>query len=559
MNRLLNAISRFCIPTQFPIAFLMFFCAFMIWQAPAAEVAPPEWIDPDGLSGKLVIVGGGKIPRPAAEEFFRAVGEDGMVVVIAAASANPIESGRGAATWLIDEGVKNVVLPEIVTEPCSVNKSLQSEISKAKGVWICGGQQSRLANAYQGTDVEAALRKLLARGGVIGGTSAGAAIMTRVMIESGNHTPVIAKGIDLLPGAIVDQHFTQRQRIARLRRAVLDNDLCFGIGIDEGTAVIATGRTLKIVGKGAVTLVRANPLCRATSEQLLHAGDELDLTQLRRATLMHSFGLGPESGNFGVRRVVAGSLVIVGGGAISKSIADKFVELAGGESARLVVLPTAGSRKQAREAKVPTFLTTARVAEAKLLPHSRPEEIESEEFQQALKSATGIWFGGGRQWNFVDAYEGTSAIELFRDCLRRGGVIGGSSAGATIQGEYLVRGHPFGNSIMMAPGYERGFAFLPGTAIDQHFTQRSRQPDLLPVIRRYPDLLGIGIDEATALVVRGSSAEVIGEHAVHFLTAQQLNRRAHSPQMYKENAHESYLTVRAGNQIDLGTLKIEGR
>src|SRR5690606_23155268 len=136
------------------------------------------------------------------------------------------------------------------------------------------------------------------------------------------------------------------------------------------------------------------------------------------------------------------------------------------------------------------------VASVTLLPHSRTDEIADQAFETALREATGVWFGGGRQWNFVDAYENTRAIELFHAVLRRGGVIGGSSAGATIQGEYLVRGHPLGNTVMMAEGYERGFAFLPGVAIDQHFSQRQRQPDLLSVIQRHPRLLGIGIDEA---------------------------------------------------------------
>ena len=76
---------------------------------------------------------------------------------------------------------------------------------------------------------------------------------------------------------------------------------------------------------------------------------------------------------------------------------------------------------------------------------------------------------------------------------------------------------------MMAEGYEIGFAFLPGAAIDQHFTQRDRYPDLLPVIRRHPKLLGIGIDEGTAVVVQGSRAEIIGLHSAHFVSGRHLS------------------------------------
>jgi hypothetical protein len=103
----------------------------------------------------------------------------------------------------------------------------------------------------------------------------------------------------------------------------------------------------------------------------------------------------------------------------------------------------------------------------------------------SLKEARGVWFNGGRQWRFVDAYMGTQAEELFQGVLRRGGVIGGSSAGASIQSQYMPRGSPLGNEDMLADGYERGLGFLPGTAIDQHFTQRHGDICSCGVIRSF--------------------------------------------------------------------------
>jgi cyanophycinase len=145
--------------------------------------------------------------------------------------------------------------------------------------------------------------------------------------------------------------------------------------------------------------------------------------------------------------------------------------------------------------------------------------VESKEFLDALKEATGIWFGGGRQWRFVDAYEGTKALPLMFDVLRKGGVIGGSSAGATIQGEYLCRGGVFTNFDIAYEGYEHGLGFLPGVAIDQHFSQRKRHKDMTTLMKLYPQLLGIGIDESTAIVVRGQTADVVGRGKVHFYDA----------------------------------------
>ncbi|HUE74014.1 MAG TPA: Type 1 glutamine amidotransferase-like domain-containing protein, partial [Pirellulaceae bacterium] len=132
--------------------------------------------------------------------------------------------------------------------------------------------------------------------------------------------------------------------------------------------------------------------------------------------------------------------------------------------------------------------------------------------------------------------------------LARGGVIGGSSAGASIQAQYMVRGSPLGNEEMMAEGYERGLGFLPGAAVDQHFSQRKRFLDLTSVVRRHPALLGIGIDEATALVVRGQKGEVIGRGNVHFY-----DHRGGPP-----TEERDYQSVAAGGTYDLVERRVVG-
>ena len=122
-------------------------------------------------------------------------------------------------------------------------------------------------------------------------------------------------------------------------------------------------------------------------------------------------------------------------------------------------------------------------------------------------------FPGGRQWRLADAYLDTRVHRELQAVLDRGGVLGGSSAGATILGEYLVRGDTATNTIMMGD-HEEGFGFLRNTAIDQHVLRRNRQFDLIEIIRARPELLGIGIDENTAIVVQGDEFEVIGRSYV---------------------------------------------
>jgi cyanophycinase len=145
-----------------------------------------------------------------------------------------------------------------------------------------------------------------------------------------------------------------------------------------------------------------------------------------------------------------------------------------------------------------------------------PKIADTDTFVADLKDADAVWFNGGRQGNIVDSYAKTKTLQEFNKVLERGGVIGGSSAGATIQGEYLVRGDTSGPNVMMTlePNHQDAFKFLRRSAIDQHINTRNRWDDLIPVIQKYPSLLGIGLSEGTAIIVNGDKFEVFGKWKV---------------------------------------------
>ena len=179
--------------------------------------------------------------------------------------------------------------------------------------------------------------------------------------------------------------------------------------------------------------------------------------------------------------------------------------------------------------------------------HTRDRaEADTDAFVAPLKTARGVWFGGGRQWRLVDAYMGTRTQREIEAVLARGGVIGGSSAGATIQGSYLVRGAREGNHIMMAKGYEQGFGYLRGVAIDQHLLVRGREDDLVEVIAKKPELLGLGLDEPAAVVVQGDRLEVIGRSVVGIYDG-------------KDHDGKKYFFVAPGEQLDLRSRRRLGR
>lgn len=209
-----------------------------------------------------------------------------------------------------------------------------------------------------------------------------------------------------------------------------------------------------------------------------------------------------------------GTLVVVGGAMRDPAIYARFIELAGGPDAPIVYIPTAGGGEEYDDrCSCLSAWHENGARNIRVLHTWDREEADSEAFVAPLREASGVFFGGGRQWRLVDAYGGTRTEEAIREVLERGGVVGGSSAGASIQGSFLVRGDTETNTVMMGD-HQEGFGYLRGVGIDQHVLQRNRHFDLLEVVEAHPELLGIGIDENTALVVQGDQADVIGESYV---------------------------------------------
>ena len=209
-----------------------------------------------------------------------------------------------------------------------------------------------------------------------------------------------------------------------------------------------------------------------------------------------------------------GALVIVGGAMRDVAIMERFIELAGGPEAPIVIIPTAGSGEHYDQYYPGVRRWKEAGAKDVTVVHTRDRnEANRDAFVAPIRRARGVWFPGGRQWRLADAYLDTRTELEIKNVLERGGVIGGSSAGATIQGSYLVRGDTATNTIMMGD-HEEGFGLMKNVAIDQHLLARNRHFDLIPVIEKHPHLLGIGIDEDTAIVVQGDDFEVIGQSLV---------------------------------------------
>lgn len=512
---------RCCLPVLVACLGLAFASATAVAQSSTPRADPTcaaRAIDPAGVPGARILAGGGRLPAAIYERFFALAGGDEAVVVLVPTASSRADSessqARLVAQWRESRPDAEFVVLHTRDRERANDEEFCAPLRRATAVWFGGGQQRRLAEAYVGTRFEREVMALLDRGGVVGGSSAGLAIQTRTMIQSGNPEPVLGQGLDLVPGAIGDQHFRARERLPRLRRALAQTRGAFGFGVDEGTALVVQGRAMRVLGASDVTLVL--PAGAGHEEKIvrLSAGERADLVSWQRAAAARVGAAWPPA-TMAAPRVPSGAVMLAGGGRLPAAVIDRFVALAGGADGKIVLVPSAspaprGGRGGSRDRRL--YLRGAfekRGAEVAVLDCAHPDEVTPERLT-VLADATGVWFGGGRQWRLVDAFADTLAMPAFRAVLERGGVIGGSSAGATIQGDFLVRGNPLGNRDMACEGYDRGFAFLPGCAVDQHFLARNRMRDLAGLIETHPQLIGIGVDEGTAAVVAGHELEVIG-------------------------------------------------
>ena len=216
-----------------------------------AGLTRPQWRSQPG--GVLILCGGGTMPEDIRDCFIEcAGGRQAHLVVIPAYSPSAEDKARLVDTFK-DRRVASLLVLDAATREEANSEPVASLLADATGVWLSGGDQWYLADIYSGTAVEHQLKALLARGGAICGTSAGAAAMTRVMIR-GDSVDERHRGFDLLPDAIVDQHFFHRNRTQRLLGALAERPQLVGIGIDEGTAIVVDngGKRWTVVGRSYV-------------------------------------------------------------------------------------------------------------------------------------------------------------------------------------------------------------------------------------------------------------------------------------------------------------------
>lgn len=231
-------------------------------------------------SGQLVIIGGAEDKEgdcTILREFVRrAGGTKARIVVMTVATELPREVGENYIRVFERLGAEDVRIVDTVEREDATSATYLEAIEKATGVFFTGGDQARITSILKGTQIDEAIHRRYAEGIVVGGTSAGAAMMPDVMIVEGDsetnprvEVVEMGPGMGFLPGVVIDQHFLQRGRLGRLISALAQQPAVLGFGIDENTAIAVSDNKFEVIGEGAVTIVDESELTHSNIGEIL--------------------------------------------------------------------------------------------------------------------------------------------------------------------------------------------------------------------------------------------------------------------------------------------------
>jgi cyanophycinase len=241
-----------------------------------------------------------------------------------------------------------------------------------------------------------------------------------------------------------------------------------------------------------------------------------------------------------------GALVVVGGGGTGPDIVAKTLELSGGKNAIVAVLPQSSSLADAGEDSVQMWLE-AGAREAAKVTLDDPRAAAS-----ALRRATLIWMPGGDQNRFMKAIEGTGLAEVIRERHRAGVTVGGTSAGAAVLAEAMFTGDADLKSLTAgATVIAKGLGLWPEVLIDQHFLKRQRDNRLISAVMDRPALVGVGIDEGTAVILKGAVFEVLGRSSVVVIDARNARVEKTAPGGLVSGRDMKVSVLRAGQTFSL--------
>lgn len=452
-------------------------------------------------------------------------------------------------------------------------------LEEATGVWMPASDPNTLPERFANQYPEAtsrfqlALRSVVSRGGVVGGLGGGMSCLSETVItkdlddDGGWQRAELRFGLSLLNGVVLDQNFDKwagrlermtdllrnGPKIDRLGHVPGIERRTIGIGVDRHTAVILQGNSVRVMGEGQGHLFLKGNGDRTITWRQVQAGDEpvtVTVNRKRAGAHIHQIEAAPRFNPFGLpepKNPDNPGMVVLHGGNDTGEIVEMYPSLAGAPSPRMVHCPAARescrpgpdkNRNQLDKHLNETFDNWRNLEKQRrldtltFLTTNDRHDANRDQFVQPLKDANAVWFCGGDQNDlaalFVDRVSPTLFQEAVSEVVARGGVAGGSSAGLAIMSEIMIGA---GTSIDDKPAQaelSRGFGVLKNVIAEQHFdARRGRIERLTGVLRDHKrlanfsptcqprKLIGIAVEEDTALILCGCRMRVCGKKLAH--------------------------------------------
>ncbi len=462
-------------------------------------------------------------------------------------------------------------------------------LEKTTGIWMPAYDQQTLPNLFaneratKGERFQRALREVVAHGGVVGGLGGGMASLPETIIagdaskdedDDGWVRADLDFGLSLLSGVIADQTFASRagrlerltdllrngKRLDRLQGQPGVERRTIGLGVEAHTVLILSGNTIRAIGEGRGHIFLKSNGDRTITWRTLEAGDETLVVQTRSARPQRPERVEARAATatfnpFGIPNASDPSrpgTVVLHGGGDTDEIVDSFPKLAGTAKPRMVHCPAARQSCRPSDEATPqqladhlekTFFewrqlqTEGRLKSFVFATTSDPADAHREEFVRSLKQADALWFCGGDQRPLAELFVDHLRPTLFQrealNIVRRGGVIGGSSAGLAIMADVMIEGDDSENGGPAEASLSRGLGVMKHILAEQHFNARSgRIERLTGLLRDHKRLanfaptcepkrmIGLAVEEDTALIAQANRLRVTGKKLAHvFLQA----------------------------------------
>jgi cyanophycinase len=484
----------------------------------------------------------------------RSRGSEARIAIIPSASQTPREIGARYHDIFAEMGAKSIEMIDIRDREQGAGSKWQAYIETCTGVFITGGDQIRLRDLLVGTPIWERILIRVKRGEItLAGTSAGTAAFGHYMISGGTsgespHGSLVdlEPGLGIFPEAIWDQHFHNRNRMARLISAIAAYPDQLGIGIDEDTcAVLDKNGCFQVIGRGSVTIIdpaevsytnyhtiaETNPISiHNLRVHILTHGDRYDSGQRLIVSTKNEGNpteLATSVANFSLRTEYQSqqdstttAIMAIGGAedkVNSRLILRTFIARSRGSEARIAIIPSASQEPTVVSERYRGIFAEMGTKSIEIIDIRQRDEGADSNWQAYIETCTGVFITGGDQLRFRDLLVETPIWERILMRAKRGEItLAGTSSGMAVFGQYMISGGSSGESPNSSlVDLATGLGIFPEAIWDQHFHNRNRMARLISAIAAYPDRLGIGIDEDTCAVLEKDGCfQVIGTGSV---------------------------------------------